>query len=44
MAIYGTLANKAAAFRLYLKEPISLDDLDLDALDVDNLNIDDLSS
>ena len=40
----STLVNKAAASRLYLKEPISPDNLDLDALDADNLDRDDLSS
>ena len=44
MAIYGTLANKIAASRLYLKEPISPDNLDSDTLDIDNLDINNLSS
>ena len=44
MAIYGTPTNKAVTSRLYLKEPISPDDLDLDTLDTDNLDIDNLSS
>ena len=44
MAIYSTPVNKAAASRLYLKEPISLNNLDLDTPDVDNLDADDLSS
>ncbi len=44
MAIYSTLVNKVAASKLYLKEPISLNNLGLDALDVGNLDIDNLSS
>ena len=43
MAIYGTLVNKTAASRLYLKEPISLDNLDLNTPDADNLDINNLS-
>ena len=44
MAIYNTPANKAVVFRLYLKEPISLNNLDLDALDIDNLSSKDLDN
>ncbi len=36
MAIYNIPANKAAASKLYLKEPISPDNLDLDNLDLNN--------
>ena len=38
MAMRGTLVNKAIAFRLYLKEPISLNDLESDDLELDNLS------
>ena len=40
----STLVNKAAASRLYLKEPISPDNPDLDAPDINNLDTDDLGS
>ena len=38
MAMCGTPANKAAASRLYLKNPISPDNLDSDTLNTDNLS------
>ena len=44
MAIRGTPVNKTAASRLYLKEPISLDNLDSDTPDTDNLDVNNLSS
>ena len=40
----STLVNKAAASRLYLKEPISPNNPNLDALNIDNLEVDNLSS
>ena len=44
MAIYSTPANKVIASKLYLKEPISLNNLELDDLKLDNLELDNLSS
>ena len=42
--MYSTLVNKVTAFRLHLKEPISLNNLKLDNLELNNVELDNLNS